>query len=31
MLNINTFTMDVIYIRQSLGTVLINIPEQKNK
>ena len=41
MLNMNTFTMDVIlkiktqlkpiYKRQSSGTVLINIPEQKKK
>ena len=41
MLNMNTFTMDVIlkiktqlkpiYTRQSSGTVLINIPEQKKK
>ena len=39
MLNVKTFTMDVIlkykikpiYIRQSSGTVLININEQKKK
>ena len=31
MLIMSTFTMNVIYIRQSSGTVLINIPEQKKK
>ena len=31
MLIMSTFTMNVMYIRQSSGTMLINIPEQKKK